>query len=393
MRTLMILGAGIYQLPLIKTARNLGLRTIVVTPPGNYPGIQEADLWCDADTRDCEYILEIARAQKIDGICTSGTDVAVRSLGYVCDALRLPGITYEAARNATDKRLMKEAFQNHGVSTAPFRIAHDVAEARTAAKDIGLPVMMKATDSSGSRGISKVSREEDIDRAFQESSEITRNSYVIVEKFIEGFEIGVDGFVDEEGNPSIILPHGKFVYTTDAASIPQGHYFPLNVEKSVVAAIRNEAVKASQALGLSSCAFNSDVLINDDGVHVIEMGGRTGATCIPELISIHTGFNWYEKIIRVALGEQVSFDGATSVPCMAKILVSPITSRVESIRWKTIHQLEQNGVEVVLDVRKGDTIHQVENGTDRFGHVIVRERSEDQLDDLINRVESCIVRS
>ena len=43
MKKIMILGAGIYQVPLIKTAKRMGLYTIVVSIPGNYPGFALAD--------------------------------------------------------------------------------------------------------------------------------------------------------------------------------------------------------------------------------------------------------------------------------------------------------------------------------------------------------------
>ena len=57
MKKLMILGAGIYQVPLIRKAREMGLCTIVVSIPGNYPGFALADQVCHLDTRDREGIL------------------------------------------------------------------------------------------------------------------------------------------------------------------------------------------------------------------------------------------------------------------------------------------------------------------------------------------------
>ena len=114
----MILGAGIYQVPLIRTARRMGLYTIVVSIPGDYPGFAFADKIYELDTRDKEAILEAAREEQINGICTSGTDVAVSTIGYVCEKMHLSGIPYEAAEILTDKAKMKDAFQKGGVSAA-----------------------------------------------------------------------------------------------------------------------------------------------------------------------------------------------------------------------------------------------------------------------------------
>lgn len=113
-KKLMILGAGIYQVPLIKKAKEMGLETLVVSIKGNYPGIALADSFYEIDTRDYEKILETAKREKISGICTSGTDVAVRAIGFVCDNLGLCGIPREAAWKVTDKLLMKEALMQEG---------------------------------------------------------------------------------------------------------------------------------------------------------------------------------------------------------------------------------------------------------------------------------------
>ncbi|MFR3343518.1 MAG: hypothetical protein ACLTS6_05340 [Anaerobutyricum sp.] len=83
MKKIMILGAGIYQVPLIKTAKRMGLYTIVVSIPGNYPGFALADKVYYENTVDDEKILEIARAEQIDGIVTTGTDVCVITIGKV----------------------------------------------------------------------------------------------------------------------------------------------------------------------------------------------------------------------------------------------------------------------------------------------------------------------
>ena len=52
MKKLMIMGAGIYQVPLIKTAKRMGIHTIAVSIPGNYPGFALADENCYENTVD-----------------------------------------------------------------------------------------------------------------------------------------------------------------------------------------------------------------------------------------------------------------------------------------------------------------------------------------------------
>ena len=137
-RSILTLGAGIYQVPLIRKAQRRGLRAVVASIPGNYPGFAEADKVYYIDTTDKEAILRIAREERVCAVTTTGTDVAVSSIGYVCDRLGLPGIGEDAARLLTDKALMKQAFSRGGVTTAPFRIVRTLDEARAAAEALGL---------------------------------------------------------------------------------------------------------------------------------------------------------------------------------------------------------------------------------------------------------------
>ena len=192
MKKIMILGAGIYQVPLIRTARRMGLYTIVVSIPGDYPGFALADRIYELNTRDKEAILAAAEKEQIDGICTSGTDVAVSTIGYVCEKMHLSGIPYEAAEILTDKAKMKDAFRQGGVSAADGMRVRSAEEAQKAAEQLGYPVVVKRVDSSGSRGITVVEHSGQIEEAYENARNGSARDYVLVEKFLRGTEIGVD---------------------------------------------------------------------------------------------------------------------------------------------------------------------------------------------------------
>ena len=120
MKKVLILGAGIYQLPLIERAKCLGLYTIVCSIKGHYPGFDIADKVYFVDTTDKEACLEIAKNECIDAVCTAGTDVALPTLGYIVDKLHLVGPSYNSACLSSNKLLMKQKFQEYGVSSADF---------------------------------------------------------------------------------------------------------------------------------------------------------------------------------------------------------------------------------------------------------------------------------
>ena len=68
MKRIMILGASVYQVPLIKKAKELGLYTIVCSINGEYPGFLYADKVYHVSTTDREQILDIANI-KFGDIC------------------------------------------------------------------------------------------------------------------------------------------------------------------------------------------------------------------------------------------------------------------------------------------------------------------------------------
>ena len=181
----MILGAGIYQVPLIRTARRMGLYTIVVSIPGDYPGFALADKIYELNTRDKEAILAAAKKEQIDGICTSGTDVAVSTIGYVCEKMHLSGIPYEAAEILTDKAKMKDAFRQGGVSAADGMRVRSAEEAQKAAEQLGYPVVVKRVDSSGSRGITVVEHSGQIEEAYENARNgSAKISYAILKFYL-----------------------------------------------------------------------------------------------------------------------------------------------------------------------------------------------------------------
>lgn len=389
MKKIMILGAGIYQVPLIKTAKRLGIYSIVVSIPGNYPGFELADKIYYENTTDYDKILEIAGKERIDGIVTAGTDVAVITIGKVCDELKLCGLSFEAAKVAANKLLMKSKYEEHGVRTAKFReIPLDAADVAERVAELSFPLIFKSVDSSGSRGIVKVDSKADFDAAIQNVRENTRSDYYIVEEFIEGEEFGAQAFV-YRGEVTFILPHGDYVFKGDTG-VPIGHFAPYELESSVIEDARQQLTAAIHAMGLDNCAINADFILKDGKTYVLEIGGRSGATCLAELVSIYYGFDYYEKILRCALGEDTVFDcNSHAVPNASMLLMSEKDGVIEE-------QTDRNPkhpdiYDIQFDHKPGDSVHKFHVGPHRIGHVITKgdtlKQAVDTLHEALKNVE------
>ncbi|HCI73790.1 MAG TPA: carboxylate--amine ligase [Lachnospiraceae bacterium] len=372
MKKLMIMGAGTYQVPLIKTAKEMGIYTIAVSIPGNYPGFAYADEVLHINTVDSEAVLEAAREREIDGICTAGTDVAVMTIGRVNDALGLSGISYEAARLACDKVLMKKCYEDNGVRTAKYRKVYFNENLNRKIEGLEYPLIVKIVDSSGSRGITRVDTPSQLPGAIRNAQAFTRKDYYIVEEFIVGREFGAQAFV-MDGKVQFILPHGDYIFH-GSTGVPAGHFAPYALTKEQMEDCCRTTEQALQAMKLDNCACNCDFIMQDGKTYVLEIGGRSGATCLAELVSIYYGYDYYRKIIEVALGKKPDFPTDLHVPNASKLLMSDRDGEIIALANRNPRN-DPNLYEVVFDYTVGDQVKKFHVGPNRIGHVITKGRT------------------
>lgn len=387
MKKLMVMGAGVYQVPLIKKAKEMGIHTIVVSIPGNYPGFAIADEVCYENTVDYDKVLEVAKEKQIDGIVTAGTDVAVITIGKVCDEMGLSGLSFEAAQIASNKILMKEKYEEYGVRTARFRKLSFDDDMYEKTKELNFPLIFKTVDSSGSRGIVRVDSVEAFESAREVVRSATRSDSFIIEEFIEGEEFGAQAFV-YRGKVQFILPHGDYVFHGDTG-VPIGHFAPYDLKEEIIADAKVQLEKAVRAMGLDNCAINADFILKDGKTYVLELGGRSGATCLAELVSLYYGFDYYEKMILAALGEDVDFPQEHAVPNASMLLRSDKDGVIRSI--ENSNEPDEDIYEIQFDYKPGDTVHKFHVGPHRIGHVVTKgetlEEAVDKLNEALGRIK------
>lgn len=392
MKKIIILGAGTYQVPLIKQAKKMGIYTIVVSIKGNYPGFKLADKVYYENTTDYEAILKIAEDEKIDGIVTAGTDVAVITIGKVCDKLNLCGLSEKAATIASNKLLMKTEYEKYGVRTARFRkVGFNIDDVVKATKELNYPLIFKAVDTSGSRGIIKVEAPENIVSAVEVVKNATRLEYFIIEEFITGIEYGAQAFV-LDNKLQFCLPHGDYVFKGNTG-VPIGHFAPYQLSDQIVEDTKLQLTNAIKAMGLNNCAINADFILSDDKVYVLELGGRSGATCLAELVSIYYDYNYYEKLILASLGEFPTFESDKSIPNASHLIMSDKTGELVSI--SNNNSPNENIAEIQIDYNVGDKVKKFNVGPDRIGHIITKgntlEEAVNTLDNTMKNISLSVV--
>ncbi|MFR3320387.1 MAG: ATP-grasp domain-containing protein [Lachnospiraceae bacterium] len=298
--------------------------------------------------------------------------MAVITIGKVCDELGLPGLSFAAAKVSSNKILMKEKYEQYGVRTARFRRLRFDDDMYAIAAELQLPLMFKAVDSSGSRGIIRVDSTEDFEEARRIVRETSRTDEYIIEEFVEGEEFGAQAFV-LNGEVKFILPHGDYVFHGDTG-VPVGHFAPYLLSDEIIADAREQLALAVKAMGLNNCAINADFILKDGKTYVLELGGRSGATCLAELVSIYYGYDYYEKLILAALGEPVDFPKGHAVPNASMLLRSETDGVITAIENQNAPDRIFTKYSLTIGWRPGK---EIPRRSHRIGHVITKGETLD----------------
>lgn len=374
-KKLMILGASYSQIPLIQAAKRMGITALVASIPGNYQGFESADEIAYVDITDPEAVLQAAREAKVDGIATCCMDIGTRALGYACEKMGLPGPGLRAAEASCNKYLEKEAYLQHGVNTARFFRVKKKAELEQALKQLEFPVMVKAVDLMGSRGIFRCDSYQEALENYEKTMAATPLDYCIVEEFIQGTMFGVEAMVSN-GKLAYLLPLGNDMRQGNPP-FPVGHYVPWEFQETLESQIREQIEKAVDALGFENCPLDFDCMLKDGKVYIIEATGRAGATCITDTVGIYYGIDYFEAIVRVALGMDVTelFLGpqVPRTPSVTRLLSVEQEGIVESIHIP--EHLPEQVVDLSFNIGKGSQVRPMTNGADRVGQLIVKGKT------------------
>lgn len=392
-KRLLILGAGRGQVGLIKSAKEMGINTIVGTMPNNNPpGIALADEVCHMDISNPDDVLEKAKGLNLDGIATSCLDTGVTALGKSCDLLGLTGLNENAAILCQDKLKMKTALMENGVSTAKFFKVSSEEELRQYLQNLRLPVIIKATDLQGSKGIYIANTEKEVFEGFRNAMHDTKRDYCIIEEFIEGWEFGAQSFI-YNGEILFVLPHGDNTFMSHTA-IPVGHYIPFECSEDIILQTEECVCNAIKALGLDNCAVNVDLIVKDGKVYIIELTGRVGANCLPELVSINYGFDYYEMISAMAVGEDPrkiwKRRDQNPKAGLAKMLFSENENGIlKKIEYTGL--TDDDILEITFFIEPGDEVRSFESSNDCIGQIIVKGKTYEECEEKIEQIKRDIV--
>lgn len=372
-KRILIVGAGFGQIPAIIKAKENGAIVYAVDKNPDADGSKYAHKFFQIDVKDEDSILNLVKKEKIEFAFTMQSDHGIKSVARVNQFLEIDAFSYHTAILCSNKIEFRNCLRKFDISQPKFRVVYDYEECLKATEEFGYPSMIKCPDSSGSRGISKVGNSEEVYLAFNEALAYSSiKNGVIVEEYIEGFEFGAQT-LSKDGKCSLVLIHDDEMYN-ESNLVPIGHSFPFKNNHDINLSAAKETIKkAVESIGIINGPANVDVIydVNSRQIKIIEIGARIGATCLPELTSIHTGIDWvvYSMLLLV---EDINLDQIKleTNPCVARILFSNQTGTVRSINIDNPGILN-NVTEFELTIKVGDRVHKLSKGTDRIGKIVL----------------------
>lgn len=372
-RSLIIIGGGFLQVPLIRTAKDMGLFVIVFDMSAQAPGMLIADQTVIMSTRDIDGCVReakrIAATRRIHGVVTAGTD-ASRAVAAIAGALELPGIRYADADAASNKVLMRKRLQKHGVPIPRFSSVWSIKEARDAMDELTFPLVIKPADNMGARGVIKVRNRNEMYAAFRHSKKYSPSGEMILEEYMQGPELSVDalawkGKIQMTGIADRIIAREPYF-------VELGHNMPSSQPADILAEAERVMKAAMKALGLHTGAGKGDLKITSTGVKVGEVAARlSGGFMSSHTYPMHSGVNLLRAAVQIALGDEPdALEPTHNLVAIERGILGPagkiisISGVDEASRVPGVHSIH-------ITRNPGEILPEVTSNIDKVGHVLV----------------------
>ena len=330
-KTLAVIGASYLQLPLVRKAKDMGLRVVCFAWADGAVCADECDMFYPISIVEKERILEICRRERVDGVTSIASDVAVPTIAYVAEKMGLAGNSVESARMSTDKYEMRRALRDAGAPCPPF-VEVSSADECEAAAGLHYPLIVKPVDRSGSMGVLEVDDSSGLRAAVETAIDCSLGKMAIVEECITDMhEISVEG-LSWDGEYQILALTDK-VTTGKPHYVELGHHQPAHVGGDLRNRVEDAVRKGIAALGIKCGATHAELMITGAGeILVTEIGARMGGDFIgSNLVELSTGVDFLKAVIDCALGEFSGLSRKPHADCAGVWFYAPETHWVRDV--------------------------------------------------------------
>jgi biotin carboxylase len=380
---------------IIRKAKALGLSVVAIDPQADAAGFPLADITEVASPRDIERCLAIARAHAVDAVVADQCDYSLFASACIADVLGLHAPSVRAAQFATNKRLMRDQIAREGLAQPLFRGCRTLQDAEAAIEVTGLPAIFKPVDNRGCFGVSTARTTAEVKESFYEALMHAHSREVLVETFLEGTMVTVDGYCFRP-DQYLALGIASKRKVGGRRNVDMEVMYPAELPDRTVRQVLDYNRHVVEALGLSFGATHGEYLVTGDGTpYLIEIANRGGGVYTAPVIVPSLSFAPVpELLLRNAFGEFPAPDGVEPAPQPRSTVLGFIDFAVRGTLIGIEGMEEALAIPGVLAVhllaRVGQPLPDITHGPSRHGFVIATGDTAEATRRLVARVRDTI---
>lgn len=389
-KKLMLLGGIRYLLPVIKTAHEQGYYVITADYLPDNIAHKFSDEYANVSIVDKEAVLKVAQEKQIDGIMSFGVDPGVVSAAYVAEKMGLPfQCSYEAACILQDKSRFRRFLFEHGFNCPKAKGFDNIEEALNDINRFTWPVIVKPVDSAGSKGVTKVSRKEDLKQAVENALSSSIGKHFIIEDFLvsEGQSSGCESFfVDGELRYNAFYDQ-LFELNSLNPFVPMVEQWPSAKDELLLSDVKQQLQRLGDLLGFRTGIFNVEWRVSNGKVYLMEVSPRAGGNRLAEILNYATDID----IIKAEMLKSVGVEcGVVHEP---KYNGNYAIYNLHSNRHGHFKKLsidssfeKQYLIEKEIRVEIGDAVEPFAGANTSFGTLFLRTDTRQEMDAILKSI-------
>ena len=393
-KKLMLLGGIRYLLPVIKAAHEQGYYVITADYLPDNIAHKYSDEYVNVSIIDKEAVLKVAREKEIDGIMSFGVDPGVIAASYVQNQMGLPSFgPFESVEILQNKDKFRAFLSQNGFNV-PWAFSFDsVEEAFKNRAKFSYPLIVKPTDSAGSKGCTRVDEEAELNAALEYAIKYSISGKIIVEEFLEkkGCSSDTDSYAENGVLKFVSFSAQRFDENAVNPYTPAAYSWPSTFTVEEEQYLTSEIQRLITLLDMKTSVFNIETRVGTNGKpYIMELTPRGGGNRLCEMLRYASGVDLITAITRAMVGddpgivEQKPYDGH-----WAEIILHADKSGIFQ-RLEVDATLNAEVVEEDLWVKPGDFVHGFEGANDAIGTLVLRFENSSELERNLQKLDKWI---
>jgi biotin carboxylase len=389
-KRVLFLGGAYAQIPVIAEAKRRGYYVITCDYLPQNPGHKLANEYHNLSTTDYNGVLRLAKRTRPDCIVAYASDPAAPVASFVSEKLGLPGNPYDSVRLLSEKDLFRKLLRENGFNTPNSVSISKTDEVLSLVHGLTLPIIVKPTDSSGSKGVTKVDDLKNLAQAVTFAFTFSRNGRIIAEEFIDNDngDLHGDGFVIDGRLVFTLL--GDHIYHARANPFnPTGTTWPTIKSNEIVSIIEEKVERIIQKAGFKNGPINIEARINNTDIpYIIEIGPRNGGHFVPQAIQYASGFNMVAALLDILVGKEPHVEKRKPIPTAYVALHSDQSGILQEIEVKpTIQPFIK---EFHQYVHPGDEVKSFQGANAAIGILLLSFSNNIEMNTIISGIQELV---